>query len=491
MNIKKITIPVLICLFLFVSNITAGEKVKLSLDLEKVSGLALTNNLDIQIAKFDAYIKRNDIYDAVSVFDTILNVGVNYEDDQRQRTSTLSGTKSKTTDYTFDLSKKLNTGTTLGVGFEHTRDWSNSSFATTNPSHESQASVSLEQEIGKNFFGLIDRNEVKITKLDIENSDYSSLDKIEENLADAQKAYWKVVLNKEKVKIREEMLDRATSLYKIYIQKVNIGLAENPDLYAAEANMNIRKNQLIQSENDLKMAENALLLKLNLINDNEDFEIVADDDLDVEGAEERSFIQSLKLAIENRRDYRQSLNEVESKKLNLVIKKNSMWPEIDLEATFVRNGVAQYYKDAMGNITDSDNPMYYFGFKLKYPLENSSAKGEYKSAKFDKAKSLVLLKKVEREILVEIDDAVRTINTTLEKVLNSYKIKQLQQAKLEEQEKRFKLGRSDSDTLIRFYDDLLDAQISLIDSLYQFYSDLIDLELKENTLLLKHWESTL
>ncbi|MFH1622397.1 MAG: TolC family protein [Candidatus Omnitrophota bacterium] len=490
---RRFILPIFLFLILqisFASQINAEEKEKIGLSLGKVSELALENNLDIQITRFDAYIKRNDLYGAVSIFDTILSGSITYEDDQRKSTSSLAGSKSKTTGYEFDLEKKLPMGTTLGIGFDHTRNWSNSAYATTNPAHDSQASLFLTQEIGKNFFGLVDRNEVKITKLDIENSDYTSIDKIEQYLADVQKAYWKVVLNREKVKIREEMLDRATSLYKIYQQKTKIGLAENPDLYAVEANMNIRKNELLSSQNDLRMAENNLLLKLNM-NDREKIDIVIEDLLNVEGVQEQAFIESLKMAINNRRDYKSAFNEVEAKNLKVAMKKNNLWPEIDLEASITRNGVAKYYKDAMDDIIGQDNPQYYYGIKFKYPLENSSAKGQYETAKLEKAKSLVLLKKKEREIVVEVNDAVGTVNTTLEKVKNNYIVVNLQEKKLGEEEKRFKLGRSNSDTLIRFHDDLLVAKISLADSLYQYNSDFIDLRVGENSLLGEYWKDEL
>jgi len=293
-----------------------------------------------------------------------------------------------------------------------------------------------------------------------------------------------------KVRIREEMLDRATSLYKIYTNKVKIGLSESPDLYAAQANMNIRKNQLLTAQNDLNTAENDLLLKLNFIRE-EVIEIKTDEKLTIVDAYQVRFLASLNIAISKRRDYKAAYNDVESKNIKLVTKKNSLWPEIDLKATFTRNGVASYYKEAMDNITDSDNPKYYFGISISYPLENTKARGQYQTAKLDKAKALILLKKKEREIITEINNAVGDVNTTLEKANNNYIIVQLQESKLNEEEKRFKLGRSDSDTLIRFHDDLLSAKISLADSLYAFYSEIIDLKVKENSLLEEYLENVL
>ncbi|MFC1709556.1 TolC family protein [Candidatus Omnitrophota bacterium] len=486
-------LPILIALLIQLSlagYLVAEEKKEVKLSLGSVSELALQNNLDIQLAKFDAHIKRNDLYGAISIFDTILNLGISYEDDQRQTASTLAGSQSKTTSYEFGLEKKFPTGTTVGIGLDHTRNWSNSSFVSMNPYHDSQASISLTQEVGKNFFGLIDRNDIKITKLDIENSDYTSLDKIEDNLAQTQKAYWKVIYSRQNVASTEDMLDRAISLHKIYIQKTKTGLAESPDLYAAEANKNIRENELLLSQNNLRLAENDLLLKLNL-SEREDIEIIIDEIMSIDKAQPQNFIECLTIAIERRRDYKQAFNEIESQRLNLVTKKNSLWPEIDLEASFVRNGVASRYSDALERITDTDNPKYYYGITISLPLENNEAKGEYESAQLEKAKALVLLKKKEREIVVEIKDAVSTANTTLERVRNNLATVKLQGAKLDAEEKHFRLGRSDSDTLVRFQDDLLQARISLSLSLYKFYSDLVDLRLKENSLLEEYWKDTL
>ena len=83
------------------------------------------------------------------------------------------------------------------------------------------AEISITQELGKNIFGLADRADIKITKLDIENSEFTSLDSIEDSLSEAQKAYWKFVLKTEEVLIKQDMLKQAEKLYKIYQKLYN------------------------------------------------------------------------------------------------------------------------------------------------------------------------------------------------------------------------------------------------------------------------------
>ena len=55
----------------------------------------------------------------------------------------------------------------------------------------------------------MDQHQIKITRIDIENTEYTSLEKIENDLAQVQKAYWDLVLHREKVLIEKDMVKQA------------------------------------------------------------------------------------------------------------------------------------------------------------------------------------------------------------------------------------------------------------------------------------------
>lgn len=465
----------------------SGHKV-FALSIADVTRLALENNFDVQIAKFDAYINRNDLLEAVSIFDTILSASASFEDDQLKQSSTIFGSKSLTNIYSLNLSKKLPTGTTLSLGVSDTRDFTNSSFATINPAHEALAKFSLTQSLGKNFFGLIDRNEIKITKLDIENSDWTSLERIERSLAQAQKAYWAVVLFSEELDIKREEYKRARALYEIYSKKIHFGLIEDPDLYASEANMIQRENDVLASLDQLNAAKDALLLLLN--EENRRIRIRPLDHLTLEGPPV-DLNQALESAIKNRKDYKKAKNEIDKKKLSLVSRKNSLWPQIDLAATFARNGLTRKYAKAFEDIINEDNPEIFVGVTVSIPIENRKARGQYNKAKLEKARALVELKKTERVILTEINDLVTRLGIQAGRVLTLKRVASLQEKKLQAELKRFKYGRSSSDILIRYQEDALSAKLAHERSLYNYRVSLIDLKLAQNILLSENWEEEL
>jgi len=464
------------------------EPAEIMLSLKDISQIALENNLDIQITKYDASIKRTDLSQAQSLFDTVFTAGTSYFDDQTKNSSTLLGTKATTNDYTVGISKKIPSGTTLGLDVGDKRSFTNSSFAAINPSHEATVKFSLHQPLGQNFLGLIDRGNIKVTKIEVENYDSQALGRIEQTLAQAQKAYWQVVLRNKELLIANEMLKKAQVLYDIFKEKNALGLIEDAELFAAEANVAKRQADVLLIRHQLVLAKNELLFALH--EEDLDLKIIPSDVFDVDS---RFFIKehSLQQAIAGRRDYKQAKNDVEAKRINLSMKKNNLWPQIDFEASFAHNGLEISQNKTWENITQEDNPELYAGITMSVPLENTAARSAHKKARLEKTKALLKLRKTEHKILIDISNEIDSINNKIEKIKLNNRIVELQTKKLEFEENRFSLGRSGSDTLIRYQEDLLQAKLMLAQTVFEYKKALIDLKLAENSLLDEYWQGKL
>ena len=75
--------------------------------------------------------------------------GDKYRDNQKARTTTLSGTKNLEMIITGRI-QEIAHRTTLEMDMTNARDWSNF-FATINPSHDSALGVVVHQDLGRNF----------------------------------------------------------------------------------------------------------------------------------------------------------------------------------------------------------------------------------------------------------------------------------------------------------------------------------------------------
>jgi len=460
----------------------------IELSLEDVSRLAIENSLDIQIAQYDAYISRTSLDDAQSIFDTIFSAEAAYTRNKKVPASALAGSYSKEHSFSLGLEKKLPTGTTLSLDAAALKKRTDSTYSTLNPYNEALVGLTVKQELGKNFFGLADRADIKLTKLDIENSEFTSLDDIEEILYKAQKAYWNLVLKNEETVIREDMFKGAKRLYEIYQNKYSIGLVEESELLAIEALVYTRESDLAVAGLEQETVKNGLLFLLN----RGDFKdkIKPKDKLGSDSAAVNLY-RMLKESINSRRDYKRIKNELEKSEIDLVVKKNALWPQIDLEATFARNNINSQRSSAWEGISDNSNDEISLRLTIEVPLENREAKAELEKVRLEEGRLLLRLKRVERLILQEINDKVNQVNTSDNQVRLFRSIIKLHQKKLDNQIKRIGYGRSNADTLIQYEDDLLKARLALAANLYTYKVSLVELDLTKNILLDKYWQEPL
>lgn len=453
---------------------------RISLSLHETLQLAVLNNFDVQLNLYDRLIKEAELDDAVSIYDTVLQLTAEYNYDRNEQASAIFGSSSHTGAAGAKITKLLPSGTDLSFDFQSARDSSNSAFATMNPAYESTLEMKFTQPLLRNFFGMYDWGGVKITRIDVNNYSSEVLDKIEKNLADVEKAYWELAVALRLADIADEMYLYAEEFHEVTKKKRKLGTAEATDLLAAEANMIQRRSELGIEEAALRRAMNKLKLLINYPDGRK--YIIPSDSAEIK---DRDFalIPSLKTAFESRRDYRRARDDIKAKKIKFNMERNARWPQLDLEGSLLLNGVERNWQGAAADAFTHDNPEYNAKITFSFPFEDRDARSRYDAAKNNRAKALIKLKKVEKTIVTEIDDIVRKARAYNERARDARKVEALQKEKLAEEEKQFGYGRSDSDRMIRFQEDLLRASVSAFNSFKEYRHSVIDLYLTEDTYL--------
>ncbi|MBU0682949.1 MAG: TolC family protein [Candidatus Omnitrophota bacterium] len=452
------------------SNLKAIDPHRVS--LEECVMFSIYNSFEVQLAKLDLYVTETDLMYEEAVFDAFIYGGASYVEDKRQQLSVFAADDKQTNEYYLEITKTLPTGTELSAKWGDERSWSNTTFTTKNPAHSAELLLEAVQPVGKNFFGYVDRGKVTLAKLAIENADFEMKNKIEDFIAKVEKLYWELVFEKKSLEIFEDIFKRAEKLYESDKKNFNIGLIEKVDLYNSEANLEKRRAEFILSKNAYRRAEEDLKLAMNLSDEKRlypkeflDFEYVGKDLSDC-----------LKEAFEKRMDYKIKKKDVDILGLDLKIKENEKWPEIDLNASLAMNGVEGKFKKAVGKTTVADNTYYYAGIEVTLPVENREARSEYKRVKFEKDKAIVNLKDIERTIITEVGNSFRNIASFQASLVYFGKAVDLQSEKLAEEEKRFAFGRSSTKRIIDYQQDLLRAELENATFLLKHRKAKVDLD---------------
>src|SRR5262249_21042644 len=142
----------------------APERPTLELKLDDAVKMALENNLDIQVAKFDPKAAEESIRQAMALYDPTLTSTLRDFRNTAQATNFFAGGASVTTDtkaWNFGLSQVAPTGATLTATFNNNKQDTNNSFSTFNPTFNSLFSVGLSQPLLRNFRTDFNRSQIK------------------------------------------------------------------------------------------------------------------------------------------------------------------------------------------------------------------------------------------------------------------------------------------------------------------------------------------
>ncbi len=167
------------------------------------------------------------------------------------------------------------------------------------------------------------------------------------------------------------------------------------------------------------------------------------------------------------------------------------------EATTITSGTFQgtsAYGGSYGNsLTDALSTNYYdweFGVKFSYPLGNRSAKSKLSASRLEKAQLILGIKDLEKKIILEVRESARQLKTDSKRIKAATVAKKLAEEKLKAEEKKFEVGLSTSFNVLKFQEDLAEAQSNEIKTIIDYKQSRI-LFRKSIASTLKHHDVTL
>jgi len=445
---------------------------------------AIENSFEVKLARLDLYIAETGLMYSEAVFDTFLSGGYKYSEDRRKRISSALSKYDYINSYYAGIEKTLPSGTEVGVKFTDARSRLQTDYAGIGFYHVPEFSIDLKQPVGKNTFGYTDRGKITLTRLAIENAALDMQDKIEALIAKVERAYWDLVHAKRRLSILDGILEKARKLHGVNEKNYDLGLIEKVDLVSSEANLARVEAEVLVAANSYKRSEEDLKLLMNM---GEGIDIVPGDILNSPILDE-DLPECIKESFLMRRDYKEAVRDTEIKGLNLKMKENETWPEIDIVSSMALNGLEADAGNAMSEIVEGQNPYYYVGLDVKVPLENKEARSEAIKAKHEKEKALVTLKDIERKIITEVGNAFREVVTFEASLVYISSAVKLQAEKLSEEEKRFNYGRSSTKTIIDYQNDLLRTELEEAGYFLEHRKSKVDLERSMNVILGKYEE---
>jgi outer membrane protein TolC len=507
-KIKASFIAVFI-LILFFRPCYSEEEEVLSLTLEECVIRTLKDNLNVAVEVINPDLADASVTKAKETFMPRLDIGFGNERIANPSSWWLEQADTvinKDMNYSATLVQPIPTGGNFSLSLNNNRYETNSGFQVINPRYGSTLRFGLTQPLLKNFGFKVSRKEIIVAQnnLDI------SIRQFEKTLLDTiyrvQEAYWNLVYAIDDYNVKQQSLQLAQDLLAKNKKEVEVGKLAEIEILNAEAVVASREADILQAEALIRRSEDVLKDLLNLTAEGEmSPEKIVPLDKPSFIQKEISLEEALREALEKNPDLEMLKKTLETNELNLDVAKNQLLPGLDLEFSYWSPGLSgteivfdplNPFGPPIGTIDHpaSDALKDAFGFKynnwsvgltLSLPLSSFTTKADYVRAKMEIEKSQLELINQEKQVYLEVKNAVRDVETNYKRVQAYRLARELAEKRLEAEVKKLDVGLTTNYFVLQYQEELSRERSLELKSLVDYNLALARLEKAMGTSLEK------
>lgn len=318
-----------------------------------------------------------------------------------------------------------------------------------------QPKLDLKVPLWKNLLGKDTKQQLQIAESAAMISHYSERLKLKSTLIEAENTYWRVVLARQVLEIRKELLGRAQALQSWAKKRVDSHLGDKADLLQANAIAELRQLELDSAQYELRSASLAFNVtrgvdSVTVDEDLDDLPVDAESDLKAPG--KVGDRDDLLIALENEKITRAtSLSSVEKAK-----------PSVDLVGTVALNGANSSLATSFNQASSTSNTLTSVGVQISAPLDFGLVGkiGTGRDREAQGAQWMIEAKRFEQD--QEWKEMNHRFNESKKKVRLALSIEKLQREKLLHERDRLTRGRTTTSLVIQFEQDYSQSLLSRI-----------------------------
>lgn len=341
---------------------------KLQLSLQDAIGLALADNLDIQIQRFQPWFGQTDLLRTQGggtpqgqftfgsggggTFDPVLFSTVSITDATSPvnnpfttgvGASSVAAFQSHTSQFNSGYAQAFHTGTSMTLQWNNTRNSSSATANLFNPSVNSSLSVSLSQPLLRGFGLLPNTRFIIEAKNEVKQDGYLFEEQVITSVTAVENQYWQLVGARENVAVQQAALATAQKLYEDNKRQLEIGTMAPLDVLTAQSEVAADNQALIVAQTNQLQQQTVLL---NLLTKNpmdpilENVEIVPTTTTDqIPTAPQITLPDAVKEAWSNRPELKFDALALNTAGIEIRASRNELLPSLSLSGTYSSTGL--------------------------------------------------------------------------------------------------------------------------------------------------------
>jgi outer membrane protein len=472
------------------------------LSIDEAVQLAIEQNLGIKVQRVDPQIQDTGIALARSNWAPAFSTTLQNGSTSTPATSVFVPTYANgTTNVGIGLSQSL-----PWYGGNYAFNWNNQRLTSTNifsnysPQLYSNVQFAFTQPLLRNFSMDAIRQQVATSKKVRDLSDINLQTVVTGTLRNVKNAYWDLAYAIANLKAAQDSLALSQQLLKDNQKRVEIGTLAPLDIVQAQAEVASNESGVIVADANIKLAQDNLRT-LVMDPQSPDFWTVTFEPTDAPAfaAQAIDIEAAVKKAVDIRADVRAARNSLEQSEINIKYYANQTKPDVNAQVNYsaigyggaqlasssdpfaattgVRSIVSERsYGSVLGDVFSNAYPQWTVGVQVGYPLGMATSRANLARVKLEYDQAQVQLKNMQMQITAQVRAAGRNVQTNQQRVAASRASRELQEKKLEAEEKKMAAGMSSTFLVFQAQRDLSSARTVEIQAISDYNKSLVDFE---------------
>jgi len=447
--------------------------------------LALENNKALIVQRTAPEIRRTIEEEERAIFDPVLSGQVSQRRSIADRPSrAASGVDtSVTVDSTIGaiaVDKLFPGGTAVGLTAT-TSSMDSSLYDNTFVSNRLGVTVSQALLRGQSVRANLAR--VHQAGIDTQISEYELRGFTEVLVEQVESSFWDYAMAQRQIAIYADSLRLAEQQRAEAQERIHIGTLAETELAAAQAELALRRENLITARTSLARERLNLLRLLNPPPTiNWETEILLEYRIELPETPLDPVEQHVQVALKMRPDLNQARLLIQRGELEVVRTRNGLLPRLDAFITFGKTGYAETFVDAVRDLNQESYDVE-GGLVLELPLGNRAARARHTRAVISRQQSIKALENLTQLAQVDVRSAHVIVTSLHEQIAATAATRQFQEEKLRVETEKFRVGKSTSLLVAQAQRDLVASQIAEVRASANYFKALVALYRLEGSLL--------
>ena len=486
MILKNITPTILFLIFSssIYANSADQSQDSMTINIEQAILMSMENNRSLVVQKMNPEIRSTFEKEQRSIFDPVLDADVSSGRTVAERLARSgSSIESSTVDAvnsSVALNKYFSSGTTLSL--EGSSNYTDSSlYSDTYVSN--RVGVTVTQALLQGADVRANMASIRQASIDTIISEYELRGFTEVLLEQVELTFWNYALAKKQIEIYTNSLELAQQQMDEIQERINIGTLAETELAAAQAEVALRRENLINARSELSIQRLILLRLLNPSNNiNWNMEVNLQYETDFSAIQIDDVENHVEVAMRMRPDLNEARLQIRRGELEVVKTKNGLLPRLDAFITYGKSGYANSFGSALSNMSEKSYDAK-FGLEFSYPVSNQAAQARHTRAVLNKSQMLKALDNLVQLAQVDVRTAYIEVTSDREQITATAATRALQEEKLRVETEKFSVGRSTSLLVAQAQRDLVESQIAEVQAIITYFKALVSLYELEGSLL--------